>query len=81
MSTYGIKDLCERYGVGEHTVLNWIHRGELTAINVGRNAGGKPKWRVTPEAVAAFELRRSPERKTEPRTRRRRRPVEVIDRY
>ena len=29
--TYGIKDLCERYGVGEHTALGWIRSGELNA--------------------------------------------------
>jgi excisionase family DNA binding protein len=57
--TSGIKDICKRFGVGEHTVLAWIHSGELSAINVSRRAGGKPKWRITPEALQAFELLRS----------------------
>jgi excisionase family DNA binding protein len=57
--TYGIKDVCKRFGVGEHTVLAWIHGGELQAINVSRRLGGKPKWRVTAEALQAFELLRS----------------------
>jgi excisionase family DNA binding protein len=60
MVTYGIKDLCERYGVGEHTVLAWIHRGELRAIDVSRKRGGRPKWRITAEALEAFELSRTP---------------------
>ena len=35
--TYGIKDLCKRYAVGEHTVLGWIRNGEVRkAVNVGR---------------------------------------------
>lgn len=60
MATYGIKDLCERFAVGEHTVLGWIHRGEMRAIDVSRKQGGRPKWRITQEALAAFELLRTP---------------------
>jgi hypothetical protein len=32
--TYGIKEICERFAVGEHTVLGWIRLGELRAIDV-----------------------------------------------
>ena len=78
--TYGIKDLRERFGVGEHTVLGWIHRGELRAIDVSRNQGGRPKWRVTPEALEAFELRRTPN-PPQPATRRRRTDTSVIEFY
>jgi excisionase family DNA binding protein len=56
--TYSVKDLEERLGVGEHTILGWIKSGELKAINVGRVAGKRPKWRISPEALAAFELGR-----------------------
>ena len=50
-STLSVRDLCERYGVGEHTVLGWINRGELRAINVGRRLDAKkPRWRITQEA-------------------------------
>lgn len=55
-----VKDLCERYGVNEHTVTAWIRSGELRAINVGRKPGGKkPRWRITAEALASFELLRT----------------------
>jgi Helix-turn-helix domain len=64
-TTYGVKDLCDRFNVGEHTVLGWIRRGELQAINVARKPTGRPKWRVTPEAIAAFELNRCPAETTE----------------
>ena len=40
-STLTVRDLCERYGVSEHTVLGWIRSGELRAVNVGRKPGGK----------------------------------------
>jgi excisionase family DNA binding protein len=78
--TYGIKDLCERFAVGEHTILQWIHRGELRAINVARRPGGRPKWRVTAEALEAFEALRTPV-PTVPRASRRRRgrAAEVLD--
>jgi hypothetical protein len=58
--TYGVPDLCERYAVGPHTVLTWIRSGELRAVNVARRPGGRPSWRVTAEAVAAFEAARTP---------------------
>jgi excisionase family DNA binding protein len=32
-STYSVRDLCERYGVSAHTILAWINRGELRAVN------------------------------------------------
>jgi excisionase family DNA binding protein len=75
------KDLCDRYGVGEHTVLGWIRSGELRAVNVGRRHGAKkPRWRVTAEALAAFELARTTT-PPPPRTQRRKRPGEVIQFY
>lgn len=55
-----IKELCERYGVNEHTVLGWIRTGELKAVNVGRRPGTKkPRWRITADALATFELIRT----------------------
>jgi hypothetical protein len=80
MKTYGIKDLCERFAVGEHTVLNWIRRGELRAIDVSRKQGGRPRWRITQEALTAFEFGRTPT-PPPPRVRRRKRPAEVIQFY
>lgn len=79
--TYSVKDLQERYGVGEHTVLGWIRRGELRAIDVSRQRGGRPKWRITEEALADFEAARTA---TPPPTRSRRKqrqPTDVINRY
>ncbi len=80
--TLGVKDLCERFAVGEGTILGWIARGELKALNVARQTGTRPKWRVSPEALAAFELLRTPTPPT-PKPARRKRPAdaEVIQFY
>jgi excisionase family DNA binding protein len=80
-TTFSVRDLCERYDVGAHTVLGWINRGELRAVNVGRRPGAKkPRWRITQEALEAFEQLRRPTPSV-PRARRRRRPAEVIEFY
>ena len=79
--TLTVKDLRERYGVGENTVLGWIRSGELKAINVGRClSAGKPRWRITQQALDAFEALRTP-RPPEPRAPRRKRSAEVIEFY
>jgi excisionase family DNA binding protein len=80
MATYGIKELCKRFAVGEHTVLGWIRRGELKAINVSRKPSGRPKWRITIEALEQFESARTPIPPS-PRARRRKQPASVIQFY
>ena len=52
-------ELAYRYGVGIHKVLGWIARGELRAINVAADLGGRPQWVILPEHLAAFEARRA----------------------
>jgi excisionase family DNA binding protein len=79
--TFSIKNIRERFGVSEHTVLTWIHTGELRAVNVGRKAGAKkPRWRITQEALEAFEVLRTPT-PVPPRVRRRKRPAGIIEFY
>jgi hypothetical protein len=79
-STCSVRDLCARYGVGEHTVLSWIRCGDISAIDVSRKQGGKPKWRTTQEALVAFELARTAA-PPPPKRKRRRRTVDVIEFY
>jgi excisionase family DNA binding protein len=58
---FTVEQIQARYGVGEGTVLGWIRSGELKAVNVGRNATAKkPRWRINPEALEAFERGRTP---------------------
>jgi transposase len=80
MKTYNIREIRERYSVGEHTVLGWIRRGELRAIDVSRKPGGRPKWRVTQEALDAFEALRTPTPPS-PRGKRRKPTAGVIQFY
>jgi hypothetical protein len=78
---YTVQDLQRRYGVTVHTVLGWIRSGELRAVNVGRRPGAKkPRWRVTEEALVAFEQLRTPAPSVS-RARRRNRPANVIEFY
>ena len=79
--TYGVVDICDRYHVGEHTVLGWIRRGELKAINVARSGSSRPKWRVTQESLDAFESLRTPAPPLPQTRRRKRQPLDVVDRY
>jgi excisionase family DNA binding protein len=80
MSALTVKQVAERFGVSPATVACWIRSGELRALNVGRApAKKKPRFKVMPDALAAFELSRTVSPPPE-RVRRRRSP-EIIDRY
>lgn len=54
-----VPELAQRLGVSQHTVLGWISRGELQAINVARRSGGRPSWRISPQAIDQFEAART----------------------
>jgi len=61
MKSYMVHDICDRFGVDEHTVLHWLHSGQLKGVVVNRDLGKKRRhWRITPEQLAAFELERTP---------------------
>lgn len=80
MATYTIKDLCERFSVGERSVILWIHQGDLKAIDVSRRHGGRPQWRVTEESLRAFLEARSSVAPP-PKRIKRRKPTDVIEFY
>jgi excisionase family DNA binding protein len=46
-----VKQVAERMSVDEKTVRNWIQRGELRAINIGRI---RPEYRIRPEDFDEF---------------------------
>jgi transposase len=81
---YTVRDLMNRFGVTQHTVLGWIARGELAALNVGRSPNAsRPRWRITAAALEKFEGSRtstSPAPAAAPRRRRRERD-DVINFY
>src|SRR5262245_9461903 len=53
-----VADLAARWRVSEDKIRAWIRAGELIGINVARTLCGRPQWRITADAVAAFERRR-----------------------
>lgn len=70
--------LAREYGVSVDKVLAWIRSGELRAVNVATRPAGRPRWRIDPDDVAAFEARRTMH--SHPRaTRRRKRPAAVTE--
>jgi hypothetical protein len=76
---FTVQDIQMRYAVTTHTVLGWIRSGELKAVNVGRRPGArKPRWRISQEALNAFELLRTPTPPM-PRIRRRRQAAETLE--
>jgi len=78
---FTVQDLQRRYNVTVHTILAWIRSGELRAVNVGRRLGAKkPRWRITEEALEAFELLRATSPPL-PKMRRRKRQPEIIEFY
>lgn len=58
-ATYTVSQVAERYLVDADKVLGWIRAGELAALNVVQRVGGRPRWRITAEALAAFEASRA----------------------
>jgi excisionase family DNA binding protein len=73
---YTVAEVAARYRVGEDKVRAWVRRGELEAVNVAAALCGRPQLRITPEALAAFEARRSAAPPPMP-ARRRRRSAEI----
>jgi hypothetical protein len=61
-----------RLRVSIHCVLALIRTGELRALNVALKGVKRPRWKITPEALAEFEAARSS--KAEPPPTRKRKP-------
>jgi transposase len=72
-----VADIARRLRVGADKVRNWIAKGELRVINTAAALCGKPRYVVTPEALAEFENRRAAA--PPPKPRRRRRDQAAID--
>ena len=50
-----VKDVAVRLRVDPHRILSWIRSGKLGAMDVSAGSGKKARWRILPEALAAFE--------------------------
>ena len=64
--------LAKRWRVSPDKVAAWIRSGELRALNVASAGSTRPRWRIPPEAVQAFEAARSCHRQAPPPKRRKR---------
>jgi excisionase family DNA binding protein len=53
--TIAPREYAQRLGVAENKVLTWIRSGELKALNVATKATGRPRWRLSEEAIREFE--------------------------
>jgi hypothetical protein len=74
-------DIAERYGCRDSKVIGWIKSGELRAIDTSSRRGAKPRWKISPEALAAFEAARAsqPAPATPARKQRRQPAAHVMD--
>jgi len=52
-------EVAKKLRVSPDKVRAWIERGELAAFNVADRVGGRPRWRIEPEALAEFQRRRA----------------------
>ncbi len=71
--------LARELQVTPEKVIAWIRSGELRAVNVALHAGGRPRWVIDRQDIAAFEASRAS--KPTPRPRRRRRQIEVEENF
>ncbi|MEX0655874.1 MAG: helix-turn-helix domain-containing protein [Phycisphaeraceae bacterium] len=72
--------LAKLFGINVSKVLAWIAAGELEAVDVSNRPGvGRPRWRISAEAIERFERRRSSFTTNKPTTtpRRRRQPAGI----
>jgi excisionase family DNA binding protein len=53
-----VAEVAARYRVGEDKVRTWIRRGELRAVNTASRLSGRPRWVITPAALAELEAQR-----------------------
>lgn len=62
-------------------VLGWIRSGELAAVNCAARPHGRPRWRVSAEALAKFDSARSNRRELPQEVRRSQRRHEEVTQY
>jgi len=52
--------VAKTYGVSPERIIAWIRAGELVAIDVsGRPGVGRPRFRIDPADLVAFDARRA----------------------
>ena len=78
---YSPPQLARAWGIDSHKILTWIASGELVAANLAAKPGGRPRYRISQEAIEAFEIRRSVQPATKITRRKRRHDDNIIEFY
>jgi len=81
MRGYTVAELALRWRCSPDRIRNFIRRGELTALNTAERRSGRPRFVVTPEALAEFESGRLAATTNPSRPRRRKKPIDFVDYY
>ena len=68
-------------GIKPERVIEFIRAGELRAVDVARRGSMRPRYRISPDALAAFEAARSVTPLPKPSRRHRESPAEIIEFY
>jgi hypothetical protein len=74
-----VADVAQRLRVGPDKVRAWINGGELRAVNTAAVLCGKPRWVISPDALAEFEKRRGG--RPPPKPVRRKKRTDLVDYY
>jgi hypothetical protein len=74
-----VPEFARRYRIGKDRVRAMIRRGELAAINTAPHRCGRPRFIITPEAMAAFEQGHAAQADTPKPRRKKRRPKGYIE--
>ncbi len=53
------REIAVQRDVKVEVVLGWIHSGELKAVDCSSRRGGRPRWRISAEALARFDAKRA----------------------
>ena len=60
-ATFTPPEVAAHLRVKASKIIQWIRSGELSAFDVSNRPGiGRPRYRITEEAVELFQARRSP---------------------
>ena len=51
--------LAKRYACDPAKIIGFIRRGELKAMNLATHTGGRPRYRISPSDLTAFEASRA----------------------
>ncbi len=74
---YTVADLAKRYRVSPDKVRAWIRRAELRAVNTADRRCARPRFVVSPEALAEFE--RGRQAATPPKPAKRKKRIAQVD--